>query len=383
MRGTILLVALGLLAAQARAGAPVPGGVAGGGSPPPQAHPGKKRPANPADAPSARAADPQRAKLKPRLGVARRLLQQGNNVGAVTAFRRHAEAHPDAPAAHVGLGKALARVGQCEEALDHLAPWEGTTPFGADAALAAAGCASRLGLADEAVRYDLLAVELDPTSARALTNLALDADTAGDTVARAQALAGLADLPPGTVGPWYADAVMALRAGDLDTFDVVAAGWEREHGAGGSLRTLRARAWLDLGDPVSAYQVLRQVPIFRGGSIARLLHGETERRLGHPDAAADLLDMDAEEPFDAADADAVRARVAVDRGDLGGAADWLLGLDPDDPEVLASRWYLARAQGDAAETERLARAYQGHRPDGLRALDTLVPLVATDRGGAP
>lgn len=369
MSRVLLLALAGVLATQALAGSP------------PQEPPAGD-PATPADAPSARGADPARSRLKPRLGIARRMLQQGNNVGAVAAFRRNVKAHPNAPAASVGLGKALARVGQCEEALEHLAPWEGTTPFGADAALAAAGCASRLGLSADAVRYDLLAVDLDPTSARALTNLALDADTAGDMVARAEALAGLADLPPSTLGIWYADAVLALRVGDIDTFDVVTAGWERVHGPGGALRTLRARAWLDLGDPVSAWHVLRDVAVFRGGSIARILHAETERRLGEVDAAADLLSMDSDEPFDAADADTVRARVAVDRGELASAAEWLAGLDPGDADVVASGWYLARARGDDAERERLARAYARLRPDGLRALDTLLPIVVHG-GGAP
>jgi len=78
-----------------------------------------------------------------------------------------------------------------------------------------------------------------------------------------------------------------------------------------------------------------------------------------------------------ADADAVQVRMLVDRGQLVEArtllADYALELDE---EVVASRWYLARAEGDAAGLEREAAAYALARTSPLRTLDQYVPITA-------
>jgi tetratricopeptide (TPR) repeat protein len=300
-------------------------------------------------------------------------MKSGNANGAVALYRRQVATHPDAPAAHVGLGRALARTGACDEALEHLAPYEDSVPFGVQAALAAAGCAGRLGLHFEALRYDLLAHEQEPDNARVLTNLLLDADTAGDTVWVARALEGLDAVQADRDAPWYARAVLELRAGDLDAFDVTLALWERERAGGATQRQLRARSWLDVGDAVMAAAALREVPLFRAGAFARTLHAETARRLGQVTEARAILQVDDDDPFDAAEGDALRARVLVDAGDFEAAEDLLGRADPLDAEVAASAWYLARARGDAAGMQDAGETWARARRSPLRRLEHLVP----------
>lgn len=334
---------------------------------PEQARRGGRRPG------SRPAAAPDAPPGQPRLGVAQRLMKAGNSAAAVAIYRKQLATHPDAPAAHVGLGRALAKTGACAEAMEHLVPYEDTVPFGVQAALAAAGCAGRLGLPEEALRYDLLGVDLEPENARVLANLVLDADTLGDTTRVAWGLERLDLVSGDRDAAWYPRAVLALRAGDIDTFDVVLAGWERERGQVGAIRLLRARSWLDLGDAVSASAVLRQVPLFRASPFARLLHGETSRRLGQLETARSALQVDDESPFDAAEADALRARVLTDAGEFEAAQALLAPADLSEPDVVASWWYLARARGDSEGTARWARAWDEVTRSPLRRLEDLVP----------
>jgi hypothetical protein len=43
--------------------------------------------------------------------------------------------------------------------------------------------------------------------------------------------------------------------------------------------------------------------------------------------------------------------------------------------VLASRWYVARAQGDTVAEARCAAAYAAAQPSPLRRLELLVPVT--------
>jgi predicted Zn-dependent protease len=391
LKRSLAIVALVALLTDAPAcGGPPPEGAHAGGPRASGAHPNRRRPPGKPDQPgrrgprlngplgsSARAAPGGDATApRPRLGIAQRLMKSGNANGAVALYRRQVATHPDAPAAHVGLGRALARTGACAEALEHLAPHEDTVPFGVQAALAAAGCAGRLGLHAEALRYDVMAYEQEPENPRVLTNLLLDADTVGDTVWVARALDALDTLETDGDAPWYARAVLALRAGDLDGFDVTLALWERARAGGAQQRQLRARSWLDAGDAVMASVALREVPLFRAGAFARTLHAETARRLGQVPEARAILQVDDDEPFDAAEGDALRARVLVDAGDFDSAEALLARADAGDGEVAASAWYLARAQGDAVAMARAEALWRVARRSPLRRLEHLVPSDA-------
>ena len=302
-------------------------------------------------------------------------LKQGSNRAAIMAFRKQVAANPELASLHVGLGKALARVGKCDEALREFSPYVGTVPFGGDAALAAATCAGRLGLLDEAVTFDYLAVDLDPTSARALTSLALDLDLLGDTAARDMALEDMLLLRRDRDGSHYARAVIALRHGDLDEFDVIAKIWERDDSTSLDLRRLQALAWLDMDDPVAAIRVLQKIRSLKSGKQVRALRAEAFRRTGFPEEAQLNLADRPQSVLEGIDADSVRIRVLADLGDLQGARALLDDYDAlEDADLIASEWYLAWITGDTARQATLAVRYAAVQPSPLRTLEALVPI---------
>ncbi|MDP2306138.1 MAG: hypothetical protein Q8P18_08920 [Pseudomonadota bacterium] len=301
-------------------------------------------------------------------------LRQGSPRAAVASFRKQLEASPDSAALHIGLGKSLTRIGRCEEALDHFWPFVGTLPFGADAALAASTCSSRIGLLDDAVYFDRIAVDLDPTSARALTNLALDLSASGDKGGAAAALDELLYLRPERDASNYARAVLALREGDLDQFDLVVEAWERNDGPSLDLRRLQAQAWLDLDNPPAAMATLENVRRMRNGQQVRHLRSEAQRRVGYTADAAAYLEDRPQSVLEGVDSDAVRVRVHVDEGDFAAAHEVLAGYDAiEDAELIASAWYLANAEGRAADLPALRDAYEHTRTSPLRQLSHLVP----------
>ncbi|MDP2311551.1 MAG: hypothetical protein Q8P41_01495 [Pseudomonadota bacterium] len=304
-------------------------------------------------------------------------LRQGSTRAAVASFRKQLEKNPDSVALHTGLGKALAKIGRCEEALEHLWPYVGTLPFGADAALAASTCSNRIGLLDDAIYFDRIAIDLNPTSARALTNLALDLSAAGDTVGADEALEELLFLRPERDASAYARAVLALREGDLDTFDLVVEAWERNDGASLDLRRLQAQAWLDMDNPRAAVASLENVVRLRNGQQVRHLRAEAARRMGFAAEASDQLADRPQSVLEGVESDSVRVRVLVDERNFTEAHAVLDGYDViDAPELVASAWYLAVGEGRTADAERWSVAYEATRTSPLRKLDQLVPWTA-------
>jgi hypothetical protein len=313
------------------------------------------------------------------LGKGNLFLRQGSPGAAELSFRRQLEANPDAPGPNIGLGKALARIGRCSEALDHFWPYVGTLPFGGDVALAASTCSDRLGLTDDALYFDHLAVELDPTSARALTSLALDLDTAGDIVGREEALDSLLFLRPDRDASVYARVVLALRAGDLDTFDQLVFEWQRTLGADSDMRRLQAQAWLDMDNPPEVLEVLAKVRRLRGGPQVRYLRAEALRRTGYAEEALLNFEDRPQNVLEGIDSDAILARIDTDLGDLAGAHTILARYEGvDDAELAASAWYLARAEGRTEELPGLAAHYERLRTSPLRELTSLTPWTKRD-----
>jgi len=316
------------------------------------------------------------------LGAGNMFLKRGGNKAAAGAFRKQLDKNPDAPAAHVGLGKALTRMGKCEEALTHLWPYVGTLPFGGDAALAASTCSGRLGLLGDAVYFDHLAVELSPESARALTSLALDTAALGDTAATEAALEELLFLRKDRDASAYARANLALRAGDIAAFDDIAALWERDDGPGADLRRLQAQSWLDMDNPRECEAILARLASLRSGNQTRYLRAEAHRRMGYADEAEEYLADRPQSVLEGVDPDSIRVRVAVDLGNFPRAHELLAAYEGlPDPEILASAWYLARAEGRIDALPALEAEYRAVRMSPLRELEQLVPV--TLRGATP
>lgn len=319
------------------------------------------------------------AAVKPAVGVRRgnMLLRQGYYRVAVGVFEAAVAASPASPEAHLGLGVARARLGTCAPALEEFRAWSDSIAFGAKVALVAAHCASRQSRYDEAVAFTLTALEKRPSSRTALARLAMDADLLGDFVLRDAAIEYLWYVSPAQDEALFAEAALALRRGDLAAFDMVDAMWRREGRASEEMNRMRARSWLDVGDPVEAYAELRKGGSkLKRGAESRLMMAETMRRLGQLVDASRALSGALQGKLTGADSDAVNARIFVDSGELDGAAKLLTGYESElGEEMVASRWYLARARGDTAEMAAEEQAFEASRTSSLRTLDQYITLT--------
>lgn len=307
---------------------------------------------------------------RPGMRLAGQALKLGSYRTAIKLYERQVAQNPDAAAPNVALGRAYGKAGRCGKALDQLEPWVGTEPFGEAVALMASTCATRLGLREDALYYDLVALEAKPTSVRALTVYALDLDAYGDTVSRDEVIETLA----GRVGNRadYVEAVLAVRHGDSELFDFLVQNRERQGESTNEYKSFDARLWLDLGDPQAA---LVRVSGLHNRTQLRPLRAEATRRLGDPTGARQIIDAKVRGQSQGELADAIRIRVLDDLGELDDAAalveEW---ADADDSDLVASRWYHARATGDAAAQADAAAAYAVVQESALRTLDALVPL---------
>ncbi len=306
------------------------------------------------------------------------MLRSGNNAAAAVSFRKAIKHDPTQVAAHVGLGKSLARDGKCEDALVELLPWVDTVPFGADAALLTSTCAHRLGFLEDAVYFDRLAIDIEPDSARAWSNLALDLQEVGDVVGVAEALDKLDLLGrDGRDASFYPRAVLAIREGNIDEFDILAHLWKRERRSKDELRRLTAQTWLDMDDPVMSLATIESVRKLNRSYQEACTRAEATRRAGDPEGALTLIDRHGKRPLQGSAAEAVRIRARVDSGDIDGARSLLAEYDDiADEEIVASAWYVAHAQDDAAGMARAARDYAEVQVSPLRTLASLVPVPA-------
>lgn len=313
---------------------------------------------------------------RPGMRMAAAAMQGGSMRSAIRLYEKQVERNPDAPAPNVALGRAYAKAGYCRKALDRLWPWVGTVPFGHRAALAASTCSARLGLHADAILFDRIALEEKPGSTGALTAYALDLYAVGDLVSAGEVMEMLAiGLPGPRDRSYFVLASEAVRGGDVDTFDTILQLWAREGTTPSEAHRLSAQLWLDLDDPREALRTLGA----RGRQVAlRPMRAEAERRLGEPDEALRTLDMRVRGHAEGILADAVRARVLVDLGELD-EADAVLDEweGTEEPELVASAWYLAHARHDDAAAARLAETYGIVQESRLRTLDRLAPLDLT------
>ena len=291
-------------------------------------------------------------------------------------------ADPESNPAAIYLGYAYGGLHRCEEAMELLRPRVAMRAFTAAAARMAATCAARLGEASEAVYFSELALLLSPEDTSARVALALYADWAGDDQLSRSAMAELelsAPEDPEVIG---ARASLLLAHGLLEEAAEQLDALPQGPRYAAMRQLLLGRLALDLGEPDRAVAPLRR-SFWRQRSYLPgvALWAEAVRRQGAPEEALTVLDYTADSLYPPAIraryTDAVRARVAVDLGDLHGAAQLVraaLDRDPLDPEAAASAWYLSRARGDGPDEERWAARYRTLERSPQRTLTQLIPL---------
>ncbi|MBW1879080.1 MAG: tetratricopeptide repeat protein [Deltaproteobacteria bacterium] len=314
------------------------------------------------------------------LATGRRFLAGGQHRLAIREFREILEERPNNASATLGLGRALAGIGECEPALAHLGGLRGAAGWNGQAALAEAECLDRLGWDAAADAGYQEALHLAPERVVALFGLALVRLRMGDDPGFEEAVEALSERDDAEVMVGMASTWEALERGhaDLDVHllelqDAIVTGGAKR--ARVQLGLVDGQRWLDLGDPWTAAEVLGHATRgFPHHVRAAAYRAEALRRTGDVLAARDTVDRPAVRRARGSVIQAIRARILVDLGDLEGAES-AVGepLSGDHPEVLASLWYLARARGESARAVELEASWRERVDAADRTLDQLLP----------
>jgi len=316
-------------------------------------------------APASRAREAVTARPERSARAGRQLLRSGNVTEAIVVLERTVALAPANGNAHAALARAYARAGRCGDALDQADAWVDSRAFDVNLAILMRGCAVALGRLDEALRYDRAGVATFPDNVQVATALAIDLAAAGADAESEDALDRLVLVHPDRDASAFARAAIARMRGDLDAFDVEVALWERADRHSDEIARLRAEAMLDSGLPREALDEAARVERTRPPLL--VVRAEAYRRLGMLEAALAALSGAGEGP----EADAVRARVAVDLGDLDAASRLLTPHGTENADILASAWYLARAEGRAVGP--LVATWRRAEPSRARTLAQLIP----------
>lgn len=301
-------------------------------------------------------------------------MQQGQPRQAIAAYEAELK-KSDTPPAHVGLGRAYARVGRCEPALEHFWPYLGMKAFTSEAATAAATCAARLGLHDDALIFAEYASERKEDNAAAHTTYILSLDSQGRADLVERELGVLASSKPDRDASFYARSVIALRRGDIADFDILMREWPTTQEQLRNRWGLIALSWLDVDDPFAAANYLTSLKRIRRTTTVRVINGEALRREGETWQAWDVFEGRFMVNEDSLDGDAVKARILADQGDLAAAEAILDGyFIGSDPDLIASAWYLAWHRRDTAAMREWRDLYVESRVSPLRNLYKLIPL---------
>ena len=268
---------------------------------------------------------------------------------------------------------------RCDDALALAEPHRAESVWTSATSARAAGCFARRGAFDEAVYWQEEAVLLDPDDPGRQTMLALFLVRLGDRAEGTWAFEEAVALDPDAAALLIVQGALALDRGDFLVLDAVRNRLDATDPLGHPMGlVLGARQELDLGHEDLALRM--GLAAMRRGSTSSVINAvtiEAARRTGDLDLATRLMERTNNEVQGAPALRPVRVRVEVDRGDLGRAEQALaagLAVNPLDPELLASGWYLARARGDAAAQADFAERWGRMNTSPWRRLDRLVPV---------
>jgi len=299
---------------------------------------------------------------------------------AISIFKQALAVRPDAYGTQTYLGQAYASLHRCDEALPLLTPNVHRKAFTADTALLVARCFDTVGNVGEALYWADQAELLEPQRADIQAGVGWYHYINGEPDGSAMLERSL-ELGPTDPATLATAGLVGLYDGDIDV--VESAIVELRAVPGRRLATvffLEGLLELDLGNATKAELLFGRSFWRDKGYIPTIVYmGEAARRQGNFDECIYVLDnFGAPGPeIREARTRSIRARAQVDRGDLIAAralVDAALVEDALDPEVVASAWYLARAEGDEAAVAMWAERYALLNSSRLRTLEQLIPL---------
>ena len=321
------------------------------------------------------------------LVVAQGQMSKGRYRLAAAEFRKVLEQRPNYHKAKSGLAQALVAQGKCDEAM----MWLGDIPkdkyiWNFETATAEGLCLYRLGDDSGAMAAMEEALILGGgREANSWFQLAIVMMQSGDYQGSQMVLERLSRLgqSEGLVLMGYAWLAYLSSSDDLLFFLHQLENGLEDPGAGRvavQYYLINGRRWLDVGDYDKAIQS------FENGLRKSFTHvrtvcwkAEALRRNGEAHDAGYMLKRI--EPTVASQLKTtIEVRILVDLGRLEEAAKLLAShANPLDAEVLASRWYLARAQGDGERVERYASWWNEAWGGGNRSLEQLIPIYEEGR----
>jgi len=332
----------------------------------------------------ARPAKDDRGAFQPHtLDAAAHFVETGKVRRGILVYRGLLKKNPGDDRARLGLAVAVGSLWDCKEPLEILGDLRGGPLWSGVAARAQARCLAVMGDLDaaRAAADDAATLDPGPGASAARAGLAL---RDGDRPTFEDALYALS-VAPGRelqVAELQAEASVAWGTGDVDgrVAEVrrLGRGTALEDDANSLAGLESGRRWLDLDDPLEALASLRAVTRrHRLDPHLGAWTAEAMRRSGLLDEALAVQGRQGIRKAKGALLDGIRARIFVDDGRLDDAASLLAPLEAsDDPEVLASEWYLARARGDDAAMARYAARWAGRNTSPDRTLAQLVPIDA-------
>lgn len=302
-------------------------------------------------------------------------LEKGSYRMASARFQDVLEKRPGSGRAKLGLARAYAGIGQCDDALVLLTELRGRPVWGADGANAEGACLLRRGRVSEAVAAFEEASWFSPRKAQAWFNLALLAVDLDDLDGFERAVEALATCDGGDVLEVAARATRALEWGE-PSFDSWLGMLRGLSGGGPHLHGLDGRAWLDLDDPQAAGASFHDaIRLDMDNVQLARWRSESLRRAGDLAGARAAVDRPMLRRAGAGPlAQALEVRLLVDEGEIDEAERVLATLDLTDPEAMASAWYVAHARGDAVRKSDLVVAWSQRVRAAGRSLEQLIPI---------
>ncbi|MBT3222098.1 MAG: tetratricopeptide repeat protein, partial [Proteobacteria bacterium] len=306
---------------------------------------------------------------------------------AATEFRKILEQRPNYHKAKSGLAQALVAQGKCEEAIN----WLNEIPrskniWNFETASAEGLCRYRMGDDSGALAATEEALILGGgRESNPWYQLAIILMHNGDFEGSKMVLARLSRLgkSDGSVLMGYTWLAYLSSSEDLPIYLNKLHGSVAASGSGRvavQYQLINGRRWMDLNNYKKAIKSFEE-GLRKSFTHARLVSWKAEalRRNGEIHNARYMMNR-IESSVSSRLKAAIEARILVDLGKIEEArakiADQSNSLDAD---VLASRWYIARGEGNLAEAERYAAWWDEAWGGGNRSLSQLIPVYEEGR----
>jgi len=305
-----------------------------------------------------------------------RAAARGRFPAALEEYRAAAERVGTNPSIEVRASQALFGLGRCRDGLHEAEVHRTDSAWTARTSALAAACFARLGEFGEAVYWQEDAVLLDLGATVRWVMLGTFRQRLGDSRGAQEAFAEAERLDPDASALQAARGSLALDQGDLEQVEEACSLLDREPGGHPMADMLRARMYMDLGEPErGAAMALRARSRGTSPAITATVV-EAMRRSGFLETASRILSRYVISIRESPELLSVQARLAVDDGRLEAAARWsdrAVALDPLRADNLGAAWYVARARGRTDEAVQWAGRWALANRSPWRTLEQYEP----------